>query len=80
MDSREPSPVDEYIRLANTKLQRFLDRTAPFQLYRWSALAVLVLLYIVRVYSLRGAPDAPSMWIGAQAALPPLPHPMLGKL
>lgn len=38
----------------NVKLQRFLDRTAPFPLYRWLALAALVLLYATRVYMLDG--------------------------
>jgi Rer1 family len=38
----------------NTKLQQFLDKTAPFKLYRWLALAALVLLYATRVFFLKG--------------------------
>jgi hypothetical protein len=39
---------------ARIALQRFLDKTAPFKLYRWLALLALVLVYAVRTYFLQG--------------------------
>jgi Rer1 family len=45
---------DAKLQQLNTRLQQLLDRTAPYKLYRWLALAGLVLLYATRVFMLKG--------------------------
>jgi hypothetical protein len=46
--------MEDFQKKLTTRLQQFLDQTAPFKLYRWLALGAVVLLYATRVYTLKG--------------------------
>ena len=40
--------------VANRKLQNFLDRIAPFKLYRWMAFSLVLAIFLLRMYIKRG--------------------------
>lgn len=46
--------MEDFRKKLTTRLQQFLDQTAPFKLYRWLALGAVVLLYATRVFILKG--------------------------
>lgn len=46
--------MEEWFKKANIKLQQLLDKSAPFKLYRWLGLGLLIAVYAIRVFSIKG--------------------------
>jgi hypothetical protein len=53
-DGQESTKIAVWQANARQLLQRYLDKSSPHPLYRWLGLAAVALVYILRVWYLRG--------------------------